>query len=44
MVPGVEVAQIDSNKWSVSIRGFAGRFSNKLLVQVDGRVVYDSQL
>ena len=32
MVPGVEVAQIDSNKWSVSIRGFYGRFTNDLLV------------
>ena len=41
MVPGVEVCQIDSNKWSVSIRGFGGRFGNYLLVQVDGRAVYD---
>ena len=41
MVPGVEVAQIDSNKWAVSIRGFAGRFTNNLLVQIDGRTVYD---
>ena len=37
MVPGVEVAQIDSNKWAVSIRGFGGRFANDLLVQIDGR-------
>ena len=44
MVPGVEVAQIDSNKWSITIRGFGGRFGNKLLVQIDGRIVYDSQL
>ncbi len=41
MVPGVEVAQIDSNKWSVSIRGFSGRFTNDLLVMIDGRIVYD---
>ena len=41
MVPGVEVAQIDSNKWAVSIRGFNGRFANNLLVQIDGRIVYD---
>lgn len=40
MAPGVEVARIDSNKWSVSIRGFNDRFANKLLVQVDGRTVY----
>lgn len=40
MVPGVEVAQIDANKWAVSIRGFNGRVANKLLVQIDGRTVY----
>lgn len=40
MVPGVEVAQIDANKWAVSARGFVGRFSNKLLVMIDGRTVY----
>lgn len=40
MAPGVQVARIDSNKWAVTIRGFNGRFSNKLLVQIDGRTVY----
>ena len=40
MVPGVNVAQIDSNKWAVSIRGFNDRFANKLQVQIDGRSVY----
>ena len=40
MVPGVDVAQIDSNKWAVSIRGFNDRFANKLQVQIDGRSVY----
>ncbi len=40
MVPGVQVARIDSNKWAVSIRGFNGRFSNKLLVLKDGRSIY----
>ena len=40
MVPGVQVARIDSSKWAVSIRGFNGRFANKLLVQIDGRSVY----
>lgn len=39
-VPGVEVAQIGSGRWAVSIRGFNSRFANKLLVQVDGRSVY----
>lgn len=40
MVPGVSVAQLDSNKWAVSARGFNGRYANKLLVLVDGRNVY----
>lgn len=40
MVPGVDVAQLDANKWAISIRGFNGRFSNKLLVLIDGRSVY----
>ena len=41
MAPGVQVARIDANKWAVSIRGFNGRFANKLLVQIDGRTVYN---
>lgn len=41
MAPGVNVARIDGNKWAVSIRGFNGRFANKLLVQIDGRSVYN---
>ena len=40
LVPGIDVAKIDSNKWAVSIRGFNGRFANKLLVMVDGRSIY----
>ncbi|MBI5471697.1 MAG: TonB-dependent receptor [Ignavibacteriae bacterium] len=40
MVPGVQVARIDANKWAVSARGFNGPFANKLLVLIDGRVVY----
>jgi len=40
MVPGVEVARIDANKWAISARGFNGRFANKLLVMIDGRSVY----
>jgi iron complex outermembrane recepter protein len=40
MVPGVQVAQITASSWAVSIRGFNGRFSNKVLVMVDGRTVY----
>ncbi|MEC4889918.1 MAG: TonB-dependent receptor [Nitrospira sp.] len=40
MVPGLQVAKIDSNKWAISARGFNGRFANKLLVLIDGRTVY----
>jgi len=41
MVPGVNVAQINSNIWAISVRGFNGEFSNKLLVLIDGRTVYE---
>ncbi len=41
MVPGVEVARIDANKWAISARGFNSEFSNKLLVLLDGRTLYD---
>ncbi len=40
MVPGLQVAQIDANKWAVSGRGFNDRFAPKLLVMIDGRTVY----
>ena len=40
LVPGLQVARIDANKWAVSARGFNDRFSQKLLVLVDGRNVY----
>ena len=40
MVPGLDVAQIDTSKWAISARGFNGQYSNKLLVLIDGRAVY----
>ena len=40
MVPGIQVARFNANTWSVSMRGFNSRFSNKLLVLLDGRSVY----
>jgi iron complex outermembrane receptor protein len=40
MVPGLDVAQIDTGKWAISSRGFNGQYSNKLLVLMDGRTVY----
>ncbi|MEX2015348.1 MAG: TonB-dependent receptor plug domain-containing protein, partial [Candidatus Hydrogenedentales bacterium] len=39
-VPGLNVAQLDASKWSVTARGFGGRYSNKLLVLIDGRSIY----
>src|SRR3569833_240343 len=41
MVPGIEVAQIDANKWAVSARGFNSRFANKMLIMIDGRSIYN---
>ena len=40
LVPGLQVARIDGNKWAISSRGLNGRFANHLLVQIDGRSVY----
>ncbi len=40
LVPGLEVAHIDANKWAISSRGFNAWFANKLLVLMDGRSVY----
>ena len=40
MAPGLQVARLDANKWAISSRGFNSRFSNKLLVLMDGRSVY----
>ena len=34
------MARIDASKWAISARGFNGRFTNSLLVQIDGRTVY----
>ncbi len=42
MVPGINVAQINGSTWTISARGFNQQFSNKLLVMIDGRVVYTS--
>jgi iron complex outermembrane receptor protein len=40
MVPGVDVARIDSHTWAISIRGFNYRYSSKVLVLIDGRTVF----
>lgn len=40
LVPGMDVARIDSHEWAVSARGFDAQFANKLLILMDGRTVY----
>ena len=40
LVPGLDVAQINSHEWAVSARGFDNEYANKLLVLVDGRSIY----
>ena len=42
MVPGVNVARVDANAWAISIRGFNSRYSDKILVLIDGRSIYSS--
>jgi iron complex outermembrane receptor protein len=42
MVPGLQVAALNSSKWAISARGFNNVYANKLLVLVDGRAVYSS--
>jgi iron complex outermembrane recepter protein len=37
LVPGLDVAQIDANKWAITSRGFNERFADKMLVLMDGR-------
>jgi iron complex outermembrane recepter protein len=40
LVPGVNVARLNANRWAITVRGFNGLYAQKLLVLVDGRTVY----
>ncbi len=40
IVPGLEVARIDTNRWAITSRGFNNYYASKLLVMIDGRSVY----
>src|SRR4029077_3759115 len=40
IVPGLDVARVNGNVWAISARGSNSQFANKLLVMIDGRVVY----
>src|SRR5262249_13737945 len=41
LIPGVDVARINSSGWAISARGFNSALANKLLVLIDGREIYD---
>jgi iron complex outermembrane receptor protein len=43
LVPGMQVSRINSTNWAISVRGFADLFSDKLLVLIDGRSIYNRQ-
>ncbi|HEV2750580.1 MAG TPA: TonB-dependent receptor [Gemmatimonadales bacterium] len=40
LATNLQVAQIDSRQWAISARGLNSTAANKLLVLIDGRVVY----
>jgi iron complex outermembrane receptor protein len=40
LAPGVDVSRIDSDHWSVGVRGFGDQFSKSVLVLMDGRSIY----
>ena len=40
LVPGMDVAQVNSSTWAISARGFDEIYSRSLLVLVDGRTVF----
>jgi iron complex outermembrane receptor protein len=40
LAPGIYVAQQNAHVWQVSARGFSNTFNNKMLVLIDGRLVY----
>src|SRR5919112_3555289 len=40
LLPGLAAARVGTRDWAISSRGFNAQSSNKMLVLVDGRVVY----
>lgn len=40
LATNLSVAQVDSNRWAISARGFNSTISDKLLVMLDGRTLY----
>ncbi len=41
LAPGIHVARMDGSAWAVGMRGFNNFTSNKLLVMIDGRTIYN---
>lgn len=42
LIPGVDVARINGHSYAITVRGFNRQFSNKLLVMIDGRIIYST--
>lgn len=40
LASNLHVAQVDASQWAISARGFNNTAANKLLVLIDGRIVY----
>lgn len=40
LAPNLNVAQVNSSQWAISARGFNNVLANKLLVMIDGRVIF----
>jgi iron complex outermembrane recepter protein len=43
MVPGLDVARIGAHSWAIAARGFNSQYSDKLLVLLDGRILYEAR-
>jgi len=41
LAPGIHVARINGQSWAIGMRGFNTSTSNKLLVMIDGRSIYN---
>src|SRR6185436_13387253 len=40
LAPNLQVAQVSSSSWAISSRGFNNGLANKMLVLMDGRMLY----
>src|SRR5688572_17705300 len=40
LLSNLQVAQVDARQWAITARGFNNTTTNKLLVQLDGRILY----